>query len=668
MPQTTPRQPDHAPRIEGFDLLRKIAGGAFSEVWLAEQTGLRRQVAIKIMLPQALADEVSRRRFESEARTLAALEHPGIVGILQVGRSADGLPWYAMPYLAHGHLAQRDYRNDPATVRRILDVLLDALGHAHANGVVHRDIKAENVLFDERDQPLLADFGIALRRGHGARVTGFGMAVGSTAYMAPEQGRGLQVDGRADLYSIGVLGWEMLTGALPYQADDALAMALAHAREPIPKLPHALRRWQGFFNRALAKEPTQRFQDASAMRAALAKLDIGQAGVQRQRLGTWSLLAITLGVAGTGLLLWWMRQQPTTAPSISAAPAASTQAQPATASPNGMAATAVSGHDPLQQPLPASSGEWQIEAARRQLQADQLIAPSGDNALESLKAAAALTPPPPELARIAGQAHLATLDALEKTINAGDTAAARKLLPSLVEFDRMAQADTHHPRTARQQRIVDALNARIDLAANHNDRNEARSWAALARDAGLNDARQRALRERSDRIVQVGDSIQGVFGGARLERMGGRLVGIPARPVSRTDFAQFVQDTQRPPSSCRQSGSPLRVLAPRDWRRPGFEQPENAPVACVSWQDATAYAQWLSHRTGRNYRLPMHNEVARLPTVGGEHAMSLWLHDCGSDCNQRQVSGRSWREQASERALDNRRGWDDVTFALMLEP
>ena len=228
------------PEVPGYRVVRVIGEGGMSTVYLGTQLSLGREVAIKVMRPEALADEVSRRRFENEARTIARLEHPHIVGIHEVGRTADDLPWYSMPYLPRGHVGQRDLGGDPQRVREILRALLGALAFAHARGVIHRDVKAENVLFDEADRPLLADFGIALRRGHGTRVTMTGLAVGSTAYMAPEQARGEQVDHRADLYSVGVLGWEMLAGQLPYVADDALSMAIAHAQNPVPKLPPAL--------------------------------------------------------------------------------------------------------------------------------------------------------------------------------------------------------------------------------------------------------------------------------------------------------------------------------------------------------------------------------------------------------------------------------------------
>ncbi|RZA18585.1 MAG: serine/threonine protein kinase, partial [Lysobacteraceae bacterium] len=261
------------PHIDGYRILRVIGHGGMSTVYLAEQASLGRKVALKVMLPEALADEVSRGRFENEARIIARLEHPNIVGIHEVGRTADGLPFYSMPYLARGHLAQRNLRGDQQKAAAILHALLPALDYAHVRGVVHRDVKAENVLFDEAERPLLADFGIALRRGNNPRLTSTGLAVGSTAYMPPEQARGNEVDRRADLYSIGVLTWEMLTGRLPYNAGDALSMALKHVQDPIPRLPSTLKHWQEFIDKAMAKQPADRYSSAQDMLDALQQLE-----------------------------------------------------------------------------------------------------------------------------------------------------------------------------------------------------------------------------------------------------------------------------------------------------------------------------------------------------------------------------------------------------------
>src|SRR5688572_23432825 len=268
------------PEIRGYRLLRVVGHGGMSTVYLAEQESLGRKVAVKVMLPEALADEVSRRRFENEARTIARLDHSNIVGIFEVGRTTESLPYYAMPYLARGHLGLRITKQagrsrDQARVIATLRALLGALDYAHVRGVVHRDVKAENVLFDEADRPLLADFGIALRKGINPRVTMAGLAVGSTAYMPPEQARGEDVDSRADLYSIGVLAWEMLMGSLPFNAADALSMAVMHAKDPIPRLPAELMHWQRFIDRAMAKSPENRFRSAQQMLEALDRIQGG---------------------------------------------------------------------------------------------------------------------------------------------------------------------------------------------------------------------------------------------------------------------------------------------------------------------------------------------------------------------------------------------------------
>lgn len=257
------------PDVPGYRVMRRIGKGGMSYVYLAVQESLDRQVAIKITAPEILRDEISKQRFEQEARTIAKLEHPCIVGIYEVGRSPQGLMYYVMPFLSKGHLGQRDLRNDEGRIIAVLRSLLSALGYAHTRGIVHRDVKAENVLFDNADRPVLADFGIALPFRSAIRITNVGFAVGSAAYMAPEQARGDVVDGRADLYAVGVLAYEMLTGRLPFQGSDALALAVMHAHDPIPPLPVERRHWQAFLSIAMAKQKEQRFRNAEQMLTAL---------------------------------------------------------------------------------------------------------------------------------------------------------------------------------------------------------------------------------------------------------------------------------------------------------------------------------------------------------------------------------------------------------------
>jgi len=260
------------PSIPGYRILKKLGQGGMATVYLATQQSLDRPVSIKVMEREALQDETSKQRFENEARTIAKLSHPGIVGIHEVGRTSDGRMYYIMPYLANGDLAQRDLRGDESRIVDVLRTLLSALDYAHARGFVHRDVKRENVLFDADNRPLLTDFGIALSKSDTVRITTAGLAVGSSAYMAPEQARGDVVDARADLYSVGVLAYELLTGELPFQSSDALAMALMHAQDPVPRLPPAKIHWQGFIDRAMAKSPDRRYASSSQMLAALDRI------------------------------------------------------------------------------------------------------------------------------------------------------------------------------------------------------------------------------------------------------------------------------------------------------------------------------------------------------------------------------------------------------------
>ena len=260
------------PSIPGYRILKKLGQGGMATVYLATQQSLDRPVSIKVMEREALQDETSKQRFENEARTIAKLSHPGIVGIHEVGRTTDGRMYYIMPYLANGDLAQRDLRGDESRIVDVLRTLLSALEYAHSRGFVHRDVKRENVLFDSDNRPLLTDFGIALSKADTVRITTAGLAVGSSAYMAPEQARGDVVDARADLYSVGVLAYELLIGELPFQSSDALAMALMHAQDPVPRLPAAKVHWQGFIDRAMAKSPDRRYASSSQMLAALDRI------------------------------------------------------------------------------------------------------------------------------------------------------------------------------------------------------------------------------------------------------------------------------------------------------------------------------------------------------------------------------------------------------------
>lgn len=255
--------------IPGFDIDSVIGEGAMATVYLATQRSLQRKVALKIMAASLASDTSFCERFLREGRTLARLSHPHIVTIHDIGNVAEQY-YMAMEYLPNGTLRERIARGMSADqglayIRQIAS----ALGYAHAQGLIHRDVKPANILFRADGTAVLSDFGIAKSLDDRTQFTQAGLAVGTPNYMSPEQARGLPIDGRADLYSLGVVMYEMLVGQLPYAGTDALSTALAHLTQPLPELPIHHGRYQGVLTRLLAKDPKDRFPDAAALVAAL---------------------------------------------------------------------------------------------------------------------------------------------------------------------------------------------------------------------------------------------------------------------------------------------------------------------------------------------------------------------------------------------------------------
>ncbi len=258
-------QSDALPIIDGYAIEKRLGKGGMASVYLARHNALDRIVALKLMDVTVSADAAALARFEREARLVAKLQHRHIVSIYDIGRSQSGQVYFTMPLLSGGDLRQRIGQLSASQTQQVLQFLLAALAFAHEHGVVHRDVKPENLLFDADGLVMLADFGVAYTDQRDGRVTADGLTVGSANYMSPEQARGVIVDARADLYSVGIIAFEMLTGKVPYQGAHWLDTLMAHQHQPVPRLPGTLSAWQSWIDRALAKVPEQRFQSAAQM-------------------------------------------------------------------------------------------------------------------------------------------------------------------------------------------------------------------------------------------------------------------------------------------------------------------------------------------------------------------------------------------------------------------
>ncbi|MFB7401853.1 protein kinase [Streptomyces rubiginosohelvolus] len=261
-----------------YALRRMIGRGGMGEVWLADDLVLRRAVAVKLLHTQLTLDDVAQSRFQREVRAAASLNHPRVAAVYDAGRLPTGppRPFLVMEYVS-GHTAAERLRSAPPSPQEAVDWVagtLEALTCAHAAGLVHRDVKPANVMITADGLVKVMDFGIAhISGGHDKGVTRTGSAVGTAAYMSPEQAQGRPVDARSDLYSTGCMLYELLTGRQPFTEDSPFAIAYQHMcadpQDPgdlgVQLPPHV----QAVLTRAMAKSPDDRFADATAMRDAL---------------------------------------------------------------------------------------------------------------------------------------------------------------------------------------------------------------------------------------------------------------------------------------------------------------------------------------------------------------------------------------------------------------
>ncbi|SFG36894.1 serine/threonine protein kinase [Desulfotomaculum arcticum] len=268
-----------------YEIIEKIGGGGMAIVYKGKDTYLNRIVTIKILRPEFTSDEDFIKRFRREAQAVARLSHPNIVNIHDVGQE-DAIHYLVMEYVRGDNLREIIRKNgclSPAEATRFAIQVCDALEHAHQNNIVHRDVKPHNILVTEEGRAKLTDFGIAMEAS-AATITRTDTIMGSVHYLSPEQARGETATARSDIYAVGILLYEMLTGSKPYSGDTPIAVALKHIQEtprPIREVnPEVPRELAAVVMRAIEKNPENRYQSAGELARHLEmSLDDGQATV-----------------------------------------------------------------------------------------------------------------------------------------------------------------------------------------------------------------------------------------------------------------------------------------------------------------------------------------------------------------------------------------------------
>jgi serine/threonine protein kinase len=308
-------------KIGRYIVKSELGRGGMATVYRCFDPSFNREVAIKVLPREMLHDPQFRSRFEREIKMVAALEHPVIVPVYDVGEE-DGQPYFVMRYMTGGSLSDLIEKGKTPIddTAHIIEKIAQGLAYSHRKGIVHRDLKPDNILFDENGNPFISDFGIAKLTESSGGLTGSGV-IGTPAYMSPEQAQGGEIDGRSDVYGLGVIVYQMLSGQQPYSADTPMGVVVKHITEPVPDIlnliPEVPADMDAIIKTAMAKDKTKRYESTIDLAKALNLVAFGNEGNLafstntnlKKRLGSSSTMQLSRGgrtgifVAGGVLIL-----------------------------------------------------------------------------------------------------------------------------------------------------------------------------------------------------------------------------------------------------------------------------------------------------------------------------------------------------------------------------
>lgn len=605
--------------IPGLEIIRQIGHGGMSVVYLAEQHAPKRQVAVKIMRFDANNHAKDLQRFKNEANTIAQLTHPNIITIYKTGETTSGDRYFTMPYLNHGDFSTYIYESDDLFIQ-LIHAICDGLDFAHKKGIIHRDIKPENLLFDECRHIKIADFGVAQSQDKGD-LTEEHHIIGSAKYMSPEQTRSSKVDLRTDIYSLGIVIYEKLTGTVPFNSGDSISILIDHVSTPPPRLPKNQSHWQNFIDKCLAKDPDERFQSIQEVKASLDNITSKSLTLPKlpditlikklikHHYNKWYLFAII----GT-VLLWSIikHQYPSNDfVQINDKDTSSVAQMDIEIKQDDERLLSESLNN-----LEQSNKNNESEVAPLLLNAykdiNETIFLSPENNHVTDEFLQVLTIDPDNQEAIKGLQYIENkyIELINLSLHQSNLQTALQLARALERFNVQTRNITGQGHIQKQeitQTVIELMNTEPPLTAL-----QARNMAKILTTLSIDEVTEQLNTYANQRLnAHIGERFL-AYKAVKNSKYADINLAL-SDEITVRDYKAFSDATQRVPTKCIHQTSFIgrikkinkigRLMSSKNWQKHYFKQKGDHPVVCININDAKSYASWLSEKTGNNYRL-----------------------------------------------------------------
>ncbi len=628
--------PDHT-------ILDKIGDGGMSTVYLGRQISLQRKVAIKILKKLVTDDKSLAERFVDEAKTVASLDHPHIISIYEAKKLPSGLAYFTMPYLTHGDFGEIICTNSDHLIE-LLCQICDGLAHAHKHGVIHRDLKPDNILFDQFGRIKIADFGIAISQ-NAKRQTKETQLLGSAHYMSPEQIQSRNISYQSDIYSLGCIIYEKLTGDHVFEAGNDFSILMSHINKPIPELPDTLKEWQTIIDQCLAKDPKDRFKNVEALKDALLAIKYSKQEHTEQSKSLPKVkkqikpfyFAIGGGVLMCALLAAFFIDRNAKNKAADAKQLEATQllahknAEALKAKQDQLAAlelkiAVVEKNENAEEEIVDLTGnldnedinkmsiEMRLNEAKNLLQRKRLTKPKGENAADKFQAILLEQPNNKAAKDGLNQVGNHYFELIDEKLSNNEIADAVKYINSLNDYidNYQIERDLFEPQTSRIKSIASDL---VTKAVNKRRKNGlAEQYLQITSLLLPNYKSVQELTSAYNNIPQTGLKVSDQLGHEFIyfavdNNPGMQDFMFGSNEVTVEQFARFAGD-KFTEQKCHHYDK--KVFFKKTWLKTPFNQTKQHPVVCITAKQAQDYGQWLSSQTGQNYRLATAQEFQYL--------------------------------------------------------